>query len=92
MAHLHNDNKKIKSRIKRIKGQLDAVERGLDGEGDCFKTLQTLAACRGAMNGLLAEILESHIKEHIMIDSGNPKTSQDKEALDLIQLLKTYWK
>ncbi|MCM8528034.1 MAG: metal/formaldehyde-sensitive transcriptional repressor [Lentisphaeraceae bacterium] len=92
MAHIHEDNKKIKARIKRIKGQLEAVERGLDGEGDCFKVLQTLAACRGAMNGLLGEIVESHIKEHIMTDANNPKSAQDKEALDLIQLLKTYWK
>ena len=92
MAHLHEDHKKIKSRIKRIKGQLEAVERGLDEGGDCFKVLQTLAASRGAMNGLLSEIVESHIKAHIMIDSANPKTPQDKEAVDLIQLLKTYWK
>ena len=92
MAHLHENSKKIVSRIKRIKGQLEAVERSLEEESDCFKVLQTLAACRGAMNGLFGEIVESHIKEHIMTDAGNPKSSQDKEALDLIQLLKTYWK
>ena len=92
MAHLHEDNKKIKSRIKRIKGQLEAVERSLDEDSDCFKVLQTLAACRGAMNGLLGEIVESHIKEHIMTDASNPKSSQDKDAIELIQLLKTYWK
>ena len=92
MAHLHDDNKKIKSRIKRIKGQLEAVEKSLDEGRDCFKVLQTLTACRGAMNGLLGEIVESHIKEHIMTDAGNPKSSQDKDALELIQLLKTYWK
>lgn len=92
MAHLHQDQKKIISRINRIRGQLDAVEKGLLQEKDCYKILQTLTACRGAMNGLLGEIIESHIKEHIMLDSENPSTAQDKEALDLIKVLKTYWK
>ena len=92
MAHLFEDNQKLKTRIRKIKGQLEAVEKSLDKGGDCYKVLQTLTACRGAMNGLLGEIVESHIKEHIMNDAANPKTEQDKEALALIKLLKTYWK
>ena len=92
MSHLVEDKKRIKSRIKRIKGQLEAVERSLDEDKDCFTVLQTLAACRGAMNGLLGEIVEDHIREHIMTDPAKPQSEQDKEAESLIKVLKTYWK
>lgn len=92
MGHLFSDKKRITARIKRIKGQLEAVERSLDEEKDCFSVLQTLSACRGGMNGLMGELIEEHIKEHVMKNPGNPKSSQDKSALSLIQLMKTYWK
>lgn len=92
MGHLFDEKKRIKSRIKRIRGQLDAVERSLDAEKECFEVLQTLAACRGAINGLLGEIVEDHIREHIMTGSGKEMTAQDKEAEALIKILKTYWK
>jgi len=92
MAHLEKDNKKIIARIRRIKGQLEAVERGLNEDIECFKVLQTLSACRGALNGLMGSLVEDHIKEHIMTDQHNPKSTQDQSSLDLIKLMKTYWK
>ena len=91
MSHVFDDKKKILARIKRIKGQLDAVERSINEESECFKILQTLSACRGAMNGLMGELIEGHIKEHV-VHHPNPKSKEDKAALDLITLLKTYWK
>ena len=91
MSHVFDDKKKILARIKRIKGQLDAVERSINEESECFKILQTLSACRGAMNGLMGELIEGHIKEHV-VHTSNPKSKEDKAALDLITLLKTYWK
>ena len=92
MAHVFEEKKKIIARIRRIKGQLDAVERSLEDEKDCFSVLQTLSACRGAMNGLMGELIEGHVKEHVMENPIEPKTSRDKAALSLITLLKTYWK
>ncbi len=53
MSHVFEDKKKIISRIRRIKGQLEAVERGLDEGKECFAVLQTLSACRGGLNGLM---------------------------------------
>lgn len=91
MSHLH-ENKKIISRIHRIKGQLEAIEKSLNEDTDCFQVLQNFAACKGAMNGLMNELIADHITEHIMVDPNNVETSQDKAAADLIQLLKTYWK
>ena len=92
MAHVLEDKKKIISRIKRIKGQLEAVERALDESKDCFSVLQTLSACRGGLNGLIGELIEGHIKEHIMKNPNQPKSSEDKSAIELIKLMKTYWK
>lgn len=92
MAHVFGDKKKITSRIRRIRGQLDAVERGLEKEDECFSVLQTLAACRGALNGLMGEVIEGHVIHHIMKKPNNPTSPQDKAAIGLIELLKTYWK
>lgn len=92
MSHVFEDKKKIISRIRRIKGQLEAVERGLEEGKECFAVLQTLSACRGGLNGLMGELVEGHIKEHVMRNPNQPKTAQDKSALELIKLMKTYWK
>ena len=92
MAHVLEDKKRITSRIKRIKGQLEAVERALEEGKDCFSVLQTLSACRGGLNGLIGELIEGHIKDHVMKNPSQPKTPQDKSALELIKLMKTYWK
>ena len=92
MSHVFEEKKKITSRIRRIKGQLEAVERGLEEGKDCFSVLQTLSACRGGLNGLMGELVEGHIKEHVMKNPNQPKSSHDKSALDLIKIMKTYWK
>lgn len=60
------DRDKLVSRAKRIRGQIEAVERALiSGQEDCADTLQLLAATRGAINSLMAEVMEDHIREHI---------------------------
>ncbi len=92
MAHVFEDKKKIVSRINRIKGQLDAVERALDEGKKCFSVLQTVSACRGALNGLMGELIEGHVKGHLMKNPHKPTNSHDKSALELVKLLKTYWK
>ena len=69
--HTKNDKKKLLNRVSRIRGQLDAIERGLEKDDDCSKVLQTIAACRGAMNGLMSEVLEGHILSHL-VDVDDP--------------------
>jgi len=91
VAHLY-ENKKIRNRISRIKGQLQGVERAIEARQPCFEILQTVAACRGAMNGLMRELIEEHISEHIMTEPKVPQSEQDRAAQELIELLNTYWK
>ncbi|HET6396961.1 MAG TPA: formaldehyde-responsive transcriptional repressor FrmR [Pseudoxanthomonas sp.] len=63
MPHSPEDKKKALARVRRIRGQLDALERALEAGADCAPVLQQLAAVRGAVNGLMSEVLESHLRE-----------------------------
>ena len=63
MPHSPEDKKKALARVRRIRGQLDALERALETGADCAPVLQQLAAVRGAVNGLMSEVLESHLRE-----------------------------
>lgn len=91
MSHTNQDKDKILNRIRRIRGQLDAVERQLESEDhDPYVLLQTLTACRGALNGLVASIIEGHVRHHVV----DPKKALDparQEAVEqLLQIIRTY--
>jgi DNA-binding FrmR family transcriptional regulator len=80
------------ARISRIRGQVEAIERALNEEKDCAAVLQTIAACRGAINGLMAEVMEGHIREHILDPAQDPTSTQQEAAEDIIDLIKSYLK
>lgn len=65
MGHMASNKDALVLRVRRIAGQVRAVERALTGDADCAKTLHLVAATRGAINGLLDEIIEEHIREHV---------------------------
>jgi DNA-binding FrmR family transcriptional regulator len=92
MAHVIQNKKKLLARISRIRGQINGIEKALNEERECGEVLLTLAACRGAMNALMAEILEGHVRLHLMqTDSKkDPRTSEAAE--ELIQVIKRYLK
>ena len=66
MAHTTKDKDKLLTRVRRIRGQVDAIERALDSEQECAGVLQLMAACRGALNGLMAEVMEGHVRFHVL--------------------------
>lgn len=91
MAHTTGANKKkLIDRIKRIRGQLNGLERALEEEKDCGEVLLTLAACRGAMNSLMAEILEGHVRHHVLPQSGKRDPESAHAAEELIEVIKRY--
>ncbi len=94
MAHLSKDKKKLLHRINRIQGQLNAVKEMLDhsDENTCGDVLQLIAACRGAMNGLMAEVLEDHVRYHVVDPDKKPSSSQTQAAQQLLNAVKTYFK
>ncbi len=92
MAHTIRDKKKLLNRVRRIRGQIDAVEKALVQEQDCSMILLTIAACRGAINGLMAEIIEGHIRFHVVDPDQEPTTERARAAQELIDVVKTYLK
>ncbi len=92
MAHTLRDKNKLIARARRIRGQIDAVERALTEERDSHSILQTIAACRGAINGLMAEVVEGHIRYHVLDPDRDPGSTEAKAALELIDIVKSYLK
>jgi DNA-binding FrmR family transcriptional regulator len=92
MAHTIRDKKKLLNRVRRIQGQIAAVEKALEEEQDCSTILLTIAACRGAINGLMAEIIEGHIRFHVVDPDHQPTSEKAKAAQELIDVVKAYLK
>lgn len=92
MAHTIRDKKKLISRVHRIRGQIEAVEKALVEERDCHSILQTIAACRGAINGLMAEVMEGHIRHHVLNPDRDPASGEARAAQELIDIVKSYLK
>jgi len=92
MAHTIRDKTKLLHRVRRIRGQLNAVEKSLLAERDCSTILLTVAACRGAMDSLMAEIIEGHIQLHILDPEHKPTAKQKKAANEIISVVRHYLK
>jgi DNA-binding FrmR family transcriptional regulator len=92
MAHIIRDKKKLLNRVRRIRGQIAAVEKALEEERDCTAILLTIAACRGAINGLMAEIIEGHIRYHVVDPDQQPTSEKSRAAQELIDVVKAYLK
>ena len=92
MAHTIRDKVKLLNRARRIRGQVDAIERALEEEQDCNDILLTISACRGAINGLMAEVIEGHIRHHVINPDLKPTSAQAIAAQQLMDVVKTYLK
>ena len=91
MSHRKTSQVKLLNRVKKIRGQIDKVERTLSSEElECADVLMLLAAARGGINGLMAEVLEDHIRLHLLQDGHAPLTPELGE--DLIDLVRAYLK
>jgi DNA-binding FrmR family transcriptional regulator len=90
MAHHEREKLKLKQRVRRLRGQLDAVERALEADEECGDQLMLLAAVRGAVNGLMGEVLEDHIRFHLA--DGSKEQIAPELAEDLIDLVRAYLK
>jgi DNA-binding FrmR family transcriptional regulator len=90
--HTVLDKTKLIARVRRIKGQAEALERALAAELGCADVLMLVASMRGAVNSLTAEVMEDHICNHVV----NPATDTDpkraKGAAELIEVVRTYLK
>jgi DNA-binding FrmR family transcriptional regulator len=93
MSHTLEEKKKLLNRLRRIKGQVSAIEKALEQEAaDCSEILHTISACRGAMDSLMAEVIEGHIRFHILGKNGTVTDEQTRAADDLVSALRAYLK
>jgi DNA-binding FrmR family transcriptional regulator len=92
MAHLTNDPAKLVARIRRLQGQLDAVARSLENKTPCGDVLQLVASIRGAVNGLTIELIEEHVRNHVVDPDHEDDPEKAKGTADLIAVLRTYLK
>lgn len=89
MPHTHHEREKLKARLARIRGQVDGVGRALDEDRDCGEVLQQVAAIRGAVAGLMAELLEGHVREHVAGER-IPAAERTRAADELVEVIKRY--
>jgi FrmR/RcnR family transcriptional regulator, repressor of frmRAB operon len=92
MAHTLAEKKKLLNRVRRIRGQVESIERALDSEAECSTILHNISACRGAMDALMAEVIEGHIRFHILEPGKGSTDEQTQAAQDLIDALRAYLK
>ena len=90
MVHAVTEKQKLLNRIRRLRGQIEAIERALEADAGCTQVMQLLTASRGAITGLMAEVVEDHIRIH-MIDPARIPTEPETEAADeLVAVLRSY--
>ena len=92
MAHTIKEKTKLLARVRRIKGQVEAVERALEAELGCGDVLQLVASVRGAVNGLTVELIEDHIVHHVVDPHREPDEGRARGASELIDVIRTYLK
>lgn len=82
--------KKLRNRIRRLRGQLDAIERAIESKSDCGEVMRLLTAARGAINGVMEKVVEDHVRTH-MIDFDRKPSKKELEAADeLLDALRAY--
>ena len=92
VAHVVEEKQKLLNRIRRLRGQIEALERAVDSEQGCSEVMRLLTAARGAINGIMAEVVEDHIEMH-MIDPERKRSRAEQLAADeLLDVLRTYIK
>jgi DNA-binding FrmR family transcriptional regulator len=90
MGHVSRNREKLLNRLRRLRGQLNAVEKLIEEDQPCADVLHTLVACRGAINSLVGELLEDHVRHHVVDPGKRPATEQARAAQELIDVFKSY--
>jgi len=92
MGHVANEKTKLLNRLKRLRGQIEAIERAVEADDECANVLQQATACRGALDGFIAEVIEDHIREHMVDPRARADSPQAEAAEELIEIVHQYLK
>jgi FrmR/RcnR family transcriptional regulator, repressor of frmRAB operon len=92
MSHTVRDRKKLLARVRRLRGQIDGIERALTRESGCEQVMHLIAGARGAMAGLMAEVVEDHVRSHLVDSEKHPDALKTEAAEQLLDVVRTYLK
>jgi len=92
LSHTVREKGKLLNRVSRLRGQIEAIERALEREVECAEVLQLIASARGAMNGLMAEVMEDHIRAHVLDPDHGHDSERMRGAEELIDVVRAYLK
>ncbi|HKM62919.1 MAG TPA: metal/formaldehyde-sensitive transcriptional repressor [Acidisphaera sp.] len=92
MTHTVREKQKLLARVRRIRGQVEAVERALESEAGCEQVMHLLASTRAAMAGLMAEVVEDHVRTHLVDPEKHPGALNRQAADELLAVVRTYMK
>ena len=92
MSHTIVQKRKLLARVRRIRGQVDAIERALEGEAGCDKILHLIAGVRGSTAGLMAEVVEDHVRSHLVDTDKHPDALEADAVEELLEVIRTYLK
>ena len=92
MSHTRKNKDQLLNRVRRIGGQIEAVERALLDEVECGKIMQLVASVRGATNGLMAELIEDHLRHHVLQEGDEPEHSPEEAAEEIMAVVRAYLK
>jgi DNA-binding FrmR family transcriptional regulator len=90
MSHTVREKQKLLARIRRIRGQIEAIERALEAEAGCETVMHLIAGVRGATSGLMAEVLEEHVRAHLVDADRKRGASGMGAAEQLVEVLHAY--
>jgi DNA-binding FrmR family transcriptional regulator len=92
MSHTIREQKKLLARVRRIRGQVDSIERALSSEAGCEQVMHLIAGARGAMAGLMAEVVQDHVRSHLVDAERHPGALNKEAAEQLLDVVRTYLK
>jgi DNA-binding FrmR family transcriptional regulator len=90
MGHVAREKTKLLNRLRRIRGQVEAIERAVESDGECARVLQQATSCRGAMDGFIAEVIEDHIREHMVDPAASRDDPRTQAAEALVEIVHAY--
>ncbi len=92
MTHTVREKAKLLARVRRMKGQVEAIERALESEAGCEPVMHLIAGVRGAMAGLMAEVVEDHVRTHLVDPEKHPGAMDPEATEQLLGVIRTYLK
>jgi len=90
MTHTIREQKKLLARVHRIRGQVEAIERALADEAECEQVMHLIAGVRGSVAGLMAEVVENHVRTHLVDAEKHPGALNAAAAEQLLEVVRTY--